>query len=150
MAWRAARLGRDPLIAAPSQSRWGNGGFDVLYCALERDGAVAEIHALLRLQPVFPSRMDWAVHELAVTAERVLRLPDLADLAPLGVDVARYGSREHAATQAVADAAVFLGFDALIAPGARWPCLNMMLFGGAARVLGSEGIDWGAWRGRLD
>jgi hypothetical protein len=31
-------------------------------------------------------------------------------------------------TQEIADSAYFLGFDGLIAPGARWACLNLVLF----------------------
>ena len=56
-------------------------------------------------------------------------------------------------SQGIADGAYFLGFDGLIAPGARWACLNLVLFterlapqrvsaGAAAEIV------WDAWRKR--
>ncbi|HKH35243.1 MAG TPA: RES domain-containing protein [Beijerinckiaceae bacterium] len=51
----------------------------------------------------------------------------LPTLSKLGVD-ARYADRDYRRTQEVADAAFFLGFDGLIAPSARWACLNLVLF----------------------
>lgn len=126
--WRLVRAGRDPALGSPSRSRWCNGTFDVLYTSFERDGALAEIHALLSLQPVFPSKDRWFAHNLKVVATQTLRLADLRILARLGVDAARYGERNYARTQDVADAAYFLGFDGLIAPSARWSGLNFVLF----------------------
>ena len=127
-AWRLVRAGRDPTLGSPSQSRWCNGTFDVLYTSLERDGAIAEIYALLSLQPVFPSRDRWFAHKLTVAATQTLRLADLDTLAKLGVDAARYKERAYGRTQEIADAAFFLGFDGLIAPSARWSCSNFILF----------------------
>lgn len=126
--WRLVRAGRDPALGSPSRSRWCNATFDVLYTSFERDGAIAEIHALLSLQPVFPSRDRWLAHKLKVVAAQTLRLADLKTLAKLGVDAARYKEREYDRTQEIADAAFFLGFDGLIAPSARWTCLNFVLF----------------------
>ena len=126
--WRLVRAGRDPALGSPSQSRWCNSTFDVLYTSFERDGAIAEIHALLSLQPVFPSKDRWFVHKLNVAATQTLRLADLDTLAKLGVDAARYKERTYDRTQEIADAAFFLGFDGLIAPSARWICLNFVLF----------------------
>ncbi len=126
--WRLVRAGRDPALGSPSRSRWCNATFDVLYTSFERDGAIAEIHALLSLQPVFPSKNGWFAHKLRATAAQTLRLADLQTLAKLGVDSARYGERDYGRTQEIADAAFFLGFDGLIAPSARWTCLNLVLF----------------------
>jgi hypothetical protein len=126
--WRLVRAGRDPAQGGPSRSRWCNGTFDVLYTSLDRDGADAEIYALLSLQPVFPSKDRWFAHKLKVSAAQTLRLADLETLAKLGVDTARYKEREYDRTQEIADAAFFLGFDGLIAPSARWACLNLVLF----------------------
>lgn len=126
--WRLVRAGRDPLPGCPSRSRWCNGSFDVLYTSFERDGAIAEIHALLSLQPVFPSKDRWFANRLKVTATQTLRLADLPTLARLGVDAARYTERDYRRTQEIADAAFFLGFDGLVAPSARWTCLNLILF----------------------
>lgn len=151
--WRVARQGREPILGAATSSRWCDGTFDVLYTSLERDGALAEIHALLSLQPVFPSKIRAFVHKLAIDAKATLRLADLPTLANLGVDVERFRERGYAKTQAIADAAYFFDFDGLIAPSARWDCLNAVLFtdrmapGGIA-VLETEKrpVDWRAWR----
>ncbi len=153
--WRVAREGRDPLLGAPSQSRWCNGAFDVLYTSLEHDGAAAEVHALLTLQPVFPSRTRWFAHRVKVAAAQTLRLADLTTLARLGVDAARYAERDYSRTQEIADAAHFLGFDGLLAPSARWDCLNLVLFTdrvppGQIETVEShdDPIDWATWRKR--
>jgi hypothetical protein len=153
--WRVCRSGRDPVQGGPSRSRWCDGSFDVLYTALERDGAVAEIHALLSLQPVFPSQVSWTVYRVSVRAGKALRIADLAGLAPFGIETEKYGERSYARTQAMAEAAFFLGFDGLVVPSARWTCLNAILF--TARVapadLAIEGaepapVDWDNWRRR--
>ena len=153
--WRVVREGRDPLQGARSRSRWCNDTFtfDVLYASLEREGALAEIYALLSSQPVFPSRIKSFVHCVSVRASKTLRLADVATLAKLGVDTARFRERVYARTQAIADAAYFLGFDGLIAPSARWDCHSLVLF--TDRIQPSdiqlertepEPIDWQAWR----
>jgi len=151
--WRASREGRDPLVATSSRSRWCDDGFDVLYTSLERDGAVAEIHALLAMQPVFPSKLRFFAHRLRVKSAETLRLADLAALASLGVETSIYRSRDYSRTQAIADVAYFLGFDGLIGPSARGACLNLVLF--ADRVSPDDvvleqsdiaPIDWHAWR----
>jgi hypothetical protein len=90
---------------------------------------------------------------LTIDAKQTLRLADLQTLAKLGVDTERYRERDYSKTQGIADAAYFLGFDGLIAPSARWECLNAMLFTDrippdAIVVVETEKqpIDWGAWR----
>ena len=153
--WRVVREGRDPAQGNPSRSRWCNGTFDVLYTALERDGAIAEVHAFLAMQPVFPSKLAWKAHSLAVEIDDTLKLADLPTLARLGVDTSHYQDRNYARTQEIADGAYFLGFDGLVAPSARWSCLNLMIF--SERVdpdrielaASSEtAIDWSDWRKR--
>ena len=151
--WRVAREGRDPLQGAPSSSRWCNGAFDALYTSLDRDGALAEIHALISQQPVLPSKIRSLVHCIHVETKAVLRLPDLAALAKLGVDTARYRERDYSATQPLADAAYFLGFYGLIAPSARWNCLNLVLFTDRIapdciklKATEKKPVDWAAWR----
>ena len=126
--WRCVREGRDPTLGGPSQSRWCNGKFDVLCTSFDPDGAVAEIHALLSLQPVFPSKMRWGLFEVRVRAASTLELADLPTLQRLGVDTSAYRKRLYDRTQDIADAAFFLGFDGLVAPSARWDCQNLMLF----------------------
>ena len=134
-------------------SRWCDGTFDALYTSLERDGAIAEIHALLSLQPVFPSKIRWFAHRLKTAATRTLRLADLPAAARLGVDVERYSTRDYSRTQPIAEAAHFLGFDGVIAPSARWNCLNLVLFAGRIapeqiEVLERDErpIEWDVWR----
>lgn len=151
--WRVAREGRDPLLGARSVSRWCTGAFDVLYTSLERDGALAEIHTLLASQPVFPSKLVFQVHQLTASVSAALHLADLKQLEPLGVEIARYRERDYRATQDIADAALFLGFDGLIVPSARWPCANAVLFTDrvdpAALALANtetEPIHWAEWR----
>jgi RES domain-containing protein len=153
--WRVSREGRDPLQGGRSTSRWCNGEFDVLYTSLERDGALAEVHALLALQPVFPSRISFLVHTLKVASQSVLHLADLPLLEQLGVDTARYQDRDYRQTQDIADAAFFLGFHGLVVPSARWSCANAVLFTDrvdpAALVVeatDSDPVNWSKWRGR--
>lgn len=153
--WRVSREGRDPLQGGRSASRWCNGEFDVLYTSLERDGAIAEIHALLNLQPVFPSKLSFHVHTLAVSAQAVLHFTDLAMLSRLGVDTANYEDRDYRQTQGIADAAYFLGFDGLVVPSARWSCSNAVLFTDridpaslSVNITEPEAVDWTSWRTR--
>jgi hypothetical protein len=153
--WRVVREGRDPVRGAPSNSRWCNGTFDALYTSLERNGAHAEIYALLSIQPVFPSRLRFITHQLKVKGHKTLNLADPATLGKLGVDVNRYRDRDYSQTQPIADAAYFLGFDGLIAPSARWQCANAVLFTdriapGDIEIARSDEapVDWEDWRKR--
>ena len=71
----------------------------------------------------------------------------------LGVEKARYQEVLYARTQEIGDAAYFLGFDGIIAPNARWPCLNLTLFTDrfAPEQFGtitSEPVDLRDWAGR--
>jgi RES domain-containing protein len=148
--WRAVREGRDPVQGHPSAGRWDPGRFDVLYTALEPDGALAEVHFHLARQPVFPSRIRYRLHEIAVRTKKTLRLADMRALAGLGVEEARYSQILYARTQEIGDAAHFLGFDGILAPNARWGCLNLTLFTDrfAPDDLGSVGskpVDVAAW-----
>lgn len=149
--WRVAREDRDPLIGAPSRSRWCNGTFDVLYTALERNGAIAETYARLSAQPVFPSKLKWFVHKISVECQRLF-IADFQALTRLGVDVSNYRAREYKRTQEVADAAFFMDFDALLVPSARWTCANLVVF--TDRVAPSDlllkatepnPVDWAKW-----
>ncbi|MBX9797038.1 RES family NAD+ phosphorylase [Sphingomonas sp.] len=149
--WRIVRAGRDVLQGYPAGARWDPGRFDVLYTALERDGALAEIHFHLTRQPVFPSKLQSVLHRLSVSTRRTLKLADLGAIAELGVSADAYQSLDYAATQAIGDAAYFLGFDGILAPSARWPCQNLILFTdrlgpGDLEVVDGEPVDWAAWR----
>lgn len=151
--WRVCREGRDPTLGAASMSRWCNGTFDVLYTSLTLEGALSEIHAMLSLQPVFPSRLAAYAHRLKIEAKAALHLADLPTLAGLGVDVGRYKERDYQRTQEIADAAYFLGFQGIVAPSARSACLNAIIFTDrfapeeiSVEESQPQPIDWSAWR----
>ena len=148
--WRVTRRGREPLRGAAAHGRWSaSGEFEVLYTSLVREGALAEIGYRLSLQPVWLSRIEHEIHTIEVHSERNLRFADTASLAPLGVDVARYRSFDYAATQAVAAAANFLGFDGLVVPNARFTCSNLVIFIERApelALLDTKGVNWDDWR----
>lgn len=151
--WRVVRDGRDPVQGHSSGGRWDPGTFDVLYTSCEADGAVAEMHFHLTHQPVFPSKVSYRLHEISAAAERTLRLLDMRALVRLGVEEKRYSEILYERTQEIGDAAYFLGFDGILAPSARWPCLNAILF--TDRIppdriepVKATRIDWARWRRR--
>lgn len=149
--WRIVRQERDPLQGYPAAARWDPGSFDVLYTSLQREGALEEIHFHLSRQPVFPSKVQSILHRIAVRTTRTLKLADLAALKPLGVAIDTFGDLNYQRSQEIGDAAQFLGFDGMLAPSARWPCQNLVLFTdalepGDMKVAASEPVDWAAWR----
>lgn len=150
--WRVARKGRDPVRGSAAGGRWSpTGDFEVLYTSLEREGALAEIGFRLSLEPVWPSRMEHEIHRVEAELDRALRLADVAELASLGVDVARFASFDYASTQAVAAAAHFLEFDGLLVPSARHSSHNLVVFmdrpgAGQLTVTASDEVDWTSWR----
>jgi RES domain-containing protein len=158
-AWRVVRRGRDVLTPSAVGGRWDDTTFDVLYTSQTADGAVAEVHFhLARGQPVIPSKVTYELYRLKVGLAKALELPDLDSIARLGVDVGRYGalsyndrSQEYPRTQEIAETAHFIGFDGLIAPSARWPCMNIIGFAsrmrpGSIEVAKDAGeIDWASW-----
>lgn len=160
--WRVVRESRSPLACARSGGRWDDGTFDVLYTAVEQDGAIAEMFFHLgRGQPVFPSQVRYESHELSVALERALKLADLAALSSLGLDTTKYGqlsydtrTEEYPRSQDIAEVAHFLDFDGLIVPNARWACSNIILFcdripPAATEAIQNHGlIDWAAWSRR--
>lgn len=149
--WRIVRADRDVLQGYPAGARWDPGTFDVLYTALERDGALAEIHFHLSRQPVFPSKLRSVIHRLRVSTQRTLKIADLAALEALGVNRETYPTLSYERCQEIGDAAQFLGFDGILAPSARWPCQNLVLFAdrlnpGELQQVSSEPVDWARWR----
>jgi RES domain-containing protein len=152
--WRVVRDGRDPLQGSASGGRWDPTLFDVLYTSLASDGVVAEVHFHLSRQPVFPSRIGYRLHRIRVRTAKSLRLPNLDAMVPLGVDPARYREILYEQTQAIGDAAYFLGFDSIIAPNARWSCNNLILFTDQIappdlEVIESKKVNWTEWRKKL-
>jgi hypothetical protein len=151
--WRVTRTGRPPVRGSTASGRWSPPSeFEVLYTSLEKDGALGEIGHRLSLEPVWPSRVHHDVSEIEIHLDRALRLDDLAVLSTLGIDPARYESYEYTATQALAAAANFLGFDGLLVPNARHASTNLVVLlenldpGFSPTTLSSDPVDWAAWR----
>jgi RES domain-containing protein len=151
--WRVARKGRDPLRGAVASGRWNAiGEFEVLYTSIEADGALAEVGYRLSLEPMWPSKIEHQLHRLEVMTERALRLDSLPQLERVGVDIKRFESFEYMATQAIAAAAHFLDFDAMMVPSARYNTTNLVVFLDRIQtppeLLSSEEVDWAKWRAR--
>lgn len=149
--WRVVRNERDPLLCRPSLGRWDLGHFDVLYTSFAADGAVSEMYFHLSRQPVFPQAVEFTLNEIEVTTRSSLRFADLSELEPLGVSAEEYAGFLNDRTQAIGDAAAFLGFDGIIAPSARWDCLNLTIFCDGLTpedlvLKDSRAVDWDAWR----
>ena len=123
----------------------------MIYTSLAREGSLAEIHFHLSRQPVFPSKLASLLHKITLRARRALVLADVSAVAALGVRADRYGELDYERTQAIGDAAYFLGFDGLIVPSARWDCQNLVVFTDqfAPQDMAIEEavvVDWAAWR----
>lgn len=147
--WRVVCDGREPLQPSRIGGRWDMGASDALYASLDSDGAIAEIHFRLNQEPVFPSRFRAVLYKLHVSIAEILRFDDIESLRPLGVDVDRYHRVLYDRTQAIGDAAQFLGRKGIIAPNARWPCSDLVLYETGPRtidLLDQEPIDWKRWR----
>jgi len=150
-AWRIVREGRDPLQGYPAAARWDPGSFDVIYTSLAREGSLAEIHFHLSRQPVFPSKLVLLLHRITLCTRRTLQLVVEA----LGGRGDRYGELDYERTQAIGDAAYFLGFDGLLVPSARWECQNLVVFTDQLApedmaVEESAVVDWPAWRNEAE
>jgi hypothetical protein len=152
--WRVARGTRPDPRSAINQLLVRRHLWCALYSSGTGRGARGNPRALDHAAR-FSIKIRLFVHQIRVSAQRTLRLADLPALRKLGVEVDRYRNREYSVTQQIADAAYFLGFDGLIAPCARWECLNAVLFTdrispGDIEIVEREpdAIDWEAWRKR--
>lgn len=150
-AWRVVHDKRDPLQPSSARSRWSPGDMDVLYTSLEADGARAEVYFHLSRQPVFPSQLRCLLYKLTVETKETLRFVDVEAMAALGVEKDRYHEVLPSRTQEIADAALFMGFDGLIVPSARWKCHNLVLFTDKIcfediEAHEIEEVDWEEWR----
>lgn len=147
--WRVVRATRDALQASRVGARWDPALFDVLYTSLDRNGAMDEIYFHLSRQPIFPD-VAFQLHRVRVRGNRFLNISEMDILARLGVNLARFTSFDYARTQAIGDAAFFLGFDGLIVPSARSKATNLVIFADRIepddiKVEHSELISWKAW-----
>lgn len=128
--------GFDPIRPGRSGGRWDDGSFDVLYTAVERDGALAEAHFhAFKGQPVLPSKISKSLHQIDVNLARVLDLSGEGALAEIGANMAQYGrlhylerESEYPSLQQIAEVAFFLEFEGVLVPNARWPCANLVIF----------------------
>jgi hypothetical protein len=153
--FHATSLTADPLAPSVRGGRWAPSAqagreIPILYASFEQDCAIAEVASyLLELTPI-PGPRPLKVSRLSVSTSRTLRLARV-DLTTLGVDMSRYGVRDYARTQEIGAAAASLGIDGLVAPSARWPCDNLMIFTdnldarARLQVVGSEEVEWRAW-----
>ena len=148
--FRGTRQSLDPLASSYSGGRWmRRDAAGVLYTSLARQGALAEISFHWGQLTPRPSK-PVVLHTLRVAAHRALKLVR-ADLAALGVPDSDYGAINLPRTQEVGAAVEFLGCDGLIAPCARWPCDNLILFpdrmgtDATLEVVTSEHVDWITW-----
>lgn len=131
--------------------RWNLQETDALYTSLDANGAVAEIHfRWWQVEPVPPSRVQAKLHELTIDLHDVIRFDSLDELAPFGVDANEYATLNYNRTREIGDAAQFLGVKALIAPSARWPCLNLVIYDlkdlDDLKLQNEQLIDWEKWR----
>ncbi len=163
--WRVVREGRDRCLCSAAGNRWDDGTFDVLYTAMARDGAIAEMYFhLKRGQPVFPSKIRYTLHELQMRIDGVLDLSEINDLAGLGLDIDRFGQLsyqdrqgEYPRCQEIAEVANFIGssepgdVSGILVPNARWDCSNLVVFCGHAgpaavgEVQNHGVVDWRDW-----
>lgn len=145
----------DPLTFSVNGGRWAPPARDgadvpVLYTSLAPDGALAEVVSYLTLLTPLPTSRPLKMSRLGVSTAKTLRLARVS-LVGLGVDMAQYGERDYSRTQNIGAALAFLGLDGLIAPSARWPCDNLMIYqtnhllNERLEVIEAENVDWGAW-----
>ena len=149
--WRVVRSGQNPVLGNPSAGRWDPGQFDVLYTCFDPHGAVSEMYYHLSRQPVFPSKIDFSLNEITVNTQKTLKFADVRASKPFGVEEADYAGILYENTQRIGDAAAFLDFDGIIAPSARWQCLNLTLFTNRiaaenVALKSSATIDWDDWK----
>ncbi|MBW0004171.1 MAG: RES domain-containing protein [Hyphomicrobiales bacterium] len=136
-------------------ARWRSGATSTGGRVSTRDSRRSACRSPFASEPTagFPFKNIVRVHRLKVTATKTLYLTDLPLLADLGVNIATYQDRNYRPTENIADAAYFLGFDALVVPSARWSCANAMLFTdridlASLTVEGTEPhfVNWSEWR----
>ena len=162
--WRVRQEGRDPTTFFAGGNRWDDGSFDVLYTALDREGALAEMRFhLSRGQPVIPSKVRYSLHELTVDVQGVIDITDWAFLERFGVVKAGFGkmpylshASEYSACQRIGEAIHFLGSDdsaepsGFLVPNARREGRNLVLLGdympleNVEHVRDHGVIDWNA------
>ena len=151
-SWLVVHGARSPLDGSKGAGRWNLRESEVLYCALERDGALSEIFFHVnRQQSVFPSRLRSTVHRMRAGFGKVIDLSDIDLLERLGVDPTRYREIVYRDTQRIGEAVGFLGFEAMRVPNARYPSDNLVIFPAncgldAIERFEADAVDWADWR----
>src|ERR1700691_1883681 len=143
LTWRIAHHDRDPVQGFAVRGRFDSGVFEVVYKSLAPGGADGEV--------VFHSKLVSVLYRIAARAGKTLQLVDMTALERLGVERNRYQEILYTRTQEIGDAAYFLGFDGILAPSARWACLNLVLFTERLtpddlRIEDQEVVDWEEWK----
>lgn len=153
--FRTTSVSADPTAPSISGGRWAPpqdsaSEVAVLYTSLERDGAIAEVISyLVQLTPA-PRVRTLKISRLGASTAKTLRLAR-ASFENFGIDMTRYGERDYARTQQIGAAIAFLELDGLIAPSARWPCDNLMIFSAnhslneRLELIGHEEFVWREW-----
>ena len=160
--WRVVTTGLDPLRPGRSGGRWDDGSFEVLYTAVERDGALAEAHFhAYKGQPVLPSKISKTLHKIDANLSRVLDLTGDGVLSGIGANMAQYGrlhyverESEYPSLQQIAEVAFFLEFEGILVPNARWSCSNLVIFNERIRpdqliVSAKEPVELAKWQGAV-
>lgn len=148
--YRTVIDGRSELDTSRGSGRWNPNELNVLYTALNDDGAIAEVHYNLSIgQPVFPTKLEHNLFEMEVSFENCIDLSNMETLVALGVDETRYKDMLYQRTQEIGSAADFLGYDGIFVPSARWDCSNAVLLSGFnfenAETISERRIDWRHW-----
>ncbi len=151
-AWRVVHGSRSPIDGSKGAGRWNLRESEVLYCALEQDGALSEIYFhISRQNPVFPSRLTSSLYRMHAKFDRVLDLTDMELLTTLGVDAASYAEILYAQTQRIGEAIGFLGLEAMLVPNARHASTNLVVFPQNCDLdtlsrASQTPVDWATWR----
>ncbi|MCZ6676274.1 MAG: RES family NAD+ phosphorylase [Candidatus Poribacteria bacterium] len=150
--WRVVHGSRPPIDGSKGAGRWNRRESEVLYCALEKDGAISEIYFhISRGQSVFPSRLTSVVYQMRAWFDKVIDLTDMALLAQLGIDTSKYQKMLYGECQRIGEAVGFLGFGAMLVPNARHSSSNLVVFPqncdpDLIATATEEDVDWQAWR----
>lgn len=146
--WRVTREGREPLQGAAGGGRWSPPEIQsAIYASSERLAALSEVYFHLSKEPVFPSRLRFRAHEVAIDLPAVLNLSMPGRLETLGINEKSYQSLDYTATHEVAAAAFFLELNGIWSPSARFEADNLCVFLNNTaphqlEIMNSVVVDW--------
>ena len=124
--WRQVVGTTDPLQTNGLGGRWNPSGVEVLYCSLSRQGAEAELRAVLDRQPV-PIKRPRRTYQLSARLSKVGRATDSAALVMAGVTLEDVVGPDWSVPQLLGAAADWLGLAGLIVPSARHEDGNLVI-----------------------